>query len=86
MLCGAECAAIRKGDKFSYNEQDASDWMDDMGGVTSPKVSDMIMAVVSAINPGGEDKGESKEEDKKDTAEKKIPVGESSTSSELNVV
>jgi hypothetical protein len=50
-LCGAEHYARKNKQPFDYTDVDASDWIDDIGGATSTKFSEVMSMIGQAINP-----------------------------------
>jgi hypothetical protein len=50
-LCGAEHYARKNKKPFDYTDVDASDWIDEIGGATSTKFSEVMGLIGQAINP-----------------------------------
>jgi hypothetical protein len=51
LLAGAEYVCLRENKKFSYNELDASDWIDSLGGPFAPKVQELLVVVAKSLVP-----------------------------------
>jgi hypothetical protein len=49
MLIGTEYIALLKKEEFKYTDFDACNWLDDMGGLTSPQVIEIAYLVMSAL-------------------------------------
>lgn len=65
LLCAAEYTAIKNKETFSYSEMDASDWIDDMGGIAGTKFLAMIEGIAKSISDKPSENGEQTEEEKK---------------------
>jgi hypothetical protein len=79
MLCGAEHYTRKNKLPFDYTDVDAGDWLDDMGGMLSPKFSELMNVIGKAIYPNyqGMEVTDSKKKE-----EESLSVG---TTSESNV-
>lgn len=51
LLCGAEYVCKKENKPFHYSDLDASEWIDDMGGLLSPKLQEVIVAAMQALSP-----------------------------------
>jgi len=51
ILCGAEHYALKNKQPFTYNALDASDWIDEIGGITSEKGMELLNAIGRAVVP-----------------------------------
>lgn len=53
MLCAAEYVSIKEKKEFIYTDMDASDWVDEMGGVAGSGFVDMISVIVESFTDKG---------------------------------
>lgn len=51
LLCGAEHHCKKHNLPFNYNDVEAADWIDDMGGMLSDKFQHVMTLIGNAINP-----------------------------------
>lgn len=51
ILCAAEYVCVKEKKDFIYTEMDASDWIDEMGGISGKGVRDMLLAVTIPFTP-----------------------------------
>jgi hypothetical protein len=65
LLAGAEYVCLRGNQKFSYNELDASEWVDSLGGTFSPKLQELLLFVATSLVPKTEGAEEAGAEEKK---------------------
>jgi hypothetical protein len=49
MLCAAEYVCVREKKEFNYTDMDASDWIDDMGGIAGSGFVDMLSVIVKSF-------------------------------------
>lgn len=50
-LCGAEHYQRKNKLPFDYTDIDAAEWLDEIGGMTSEKFSEVMSAIAKTINP-----------------------------------
>jgi hypothetical protein len=67
LLAGTEYVCLRTNQQFTYNELDAGDWVDSLGGIFSPKLQELLVFAARQLAPQGEP-GEGREEEKKSNA------------------
>lgn len=60
LLCASEWICIQDKKEFTYTEIDATDWIDELGGIASDEFLELIKVIISSFS----DKGQ-KEEEKK---------------------
>jgi hypothetical protein len=66
LLCGAEHHCRKNKLPFDYTDVDAGDWLDDMGGMMSPKFAELMDTLGKAVYPnyqGMEVSGSKKKEE-----------------------
>lgn len=51
MLCGAEYWCRKNNQTFSFNDLDAAEWVDEMGGLQSDQMVELLLVLGKAINP-----------------------------------
>lgn len=69
-LCGAEHYCRKHKQPFEFSDIDASDWIDEIGGLTSKEFANVMELVAKAVNPSYQGI-----EVQKGDEEKKISVG-----------
>lgn len=67
LLCAAEYVCVKESKDFTYTEMDASDWIDDMGGIASDGFVAMLKVIVGTFTDGSTN-----------GQEKKIPANQKS--------
>lgn len=67
LLAGAEYVCKKENKPFSYNELDAAEWVDSLGGIFSPQLQELLVFVAHNLMPSVpiEAGQEVKEEEKK---------------------
>lgn len=53
LLCAAEYVCIKEKTEFVYTEMDASDWIDEMGGIAGSGFVAMLTVIVQSFTDGG---------------------------------
>lgn len=53
LLCAAEYVSIKEKKEFLYNEMDASDWIDEMGGIAGSGFMAMLSVIVESFTDSG---------------------------------
>lgn len=67
LLCAAEYVCVKEKKEFAYTDIDASDWIDEMGGVAGEGFVAMLRVIVETFTDGSTN-----------GQEKKIPAGQKS--------
>jgi hypothetical protein len=65
LLCAAEYLCIKEKQDFTYTEMDASDWIDEMGGIASNGFVSMLSVIVASFTDSGSNGQEKKIPEKK---------------------
>jgi hypothetical protein len=60
MLCAAEYVCIKEKREFTYSDMDASDWIDDMGGIAGSGFISMLTVIVESFSDNGSNGQEKK--------------------------
>lgn len=53
LLCAAEYVCIKEKKEFSYSDMDASDWIDEMGGIAGGAFMVMLAVMVDSFSDSG---------------------------------
>ena len=53
LLCAAEYVCIKERKEFNYTDMDASDWIDEMGGIAGSGFVAMISIIVESFTDSG---------------------------------
>jgi hypothetical protein len=53
MLCAAEYVSIKENKEFTYTDMDASDWIDEMGGIAGSGFISMLNVIVESFSDKG---------------------------------
>lgn len=60
LLCAAEYVCIKEKKEFEYNDMDASDWIDEMGGIAGAGFVAMLTVIVASFTDSGSNGQEKK--------------------------
>lgn len=60
LLCAAEYVCIKEKKDFSYTDMDASDWIDEMGGIAGSGFVAMLAVIVESFTDSGSNGQEKK--------------------------
>ena len=60
LLCAAEYVSIKEKKEFTYDEMDASDWIDEMGGIAGSGFMAMLSVIVESFTDSGSNGQEKK--------------------------
>lgn len=58
--CAAEYVAVKEGSTFTYTDMDVSDWIDDIGGLSSPAFVAMVESLRASFADGDQNGQEKK--------------------------
>jgi hypothetical protein len=60
LLCAAEYVCVKEKKEFSYSDMDASDWIDEMGGIAGSGFVAMLKVIVESFTDAGSNGQEKK--------------------------
>lgn len=60
LLCAAEYVCVKEKKDFSHNDMDASDWIDEMGGIAGSGFVSMLAVIVESFTDSGSNGQEKK--------------------------
>ena len=60
LLCAAEYVCLKEKKEFNYDDMDASDWIDDMGGIAGKAFVEMLAVLTSSFTDNGSNGQEKK--------------------------
>lgn len=60
LLCAAEYVCVKEGKDFSYTDMEASDWIDEMGGIAGSGFVAMLKVIVESFTDAGSNGQEKK--------------------------
>lgn len=60
LLCAAEYICVKEKKDFVYTDMDASDWIDEMGGIAGSGFISMLAVIVESFTDGGSNGQEKK--------------------------
>lgn len=60
LLCASEYVCIKENKDFSYTDMDASDWIDEMGGIAGNGFVAMLKIIVESFTDSGSNGQEKK--------------------------
>jgi len=60
MLCAAEYVCLKEKKDFTYTDMDASEWIDDIGGIASDGFLAMLSVIVASFTDSGSNGQEKK--------------------------
>lgn len=60
MLCAAEYVCVKEKKEFSYTDMEASDWIDEMGGIAGSGFLAMLSVIVESFTDAGSNGQEKK--------------------------
>lgn len=52
LLCASEYMCVKDNKDFNYTDMDASDWIDDMGGITGAGFTEMLKVITATFADG----------------------------------
>jgi hypothetical protein len=52
LLCAAEYMCLKEKKEFGYNDLEASDWIDEMGGIAGPGFRAMLQVITETFTDG----------------------------------
>lgn len=71
MFFAAKYVVIIEGGTFTYTDLDVCNWVDELGGITSPKVTELVLVMISGLIQQDSSKVSVEATDKKEDQEKK---------------
>lgn len=60
LLCAAEYVCVKEKNEFEYTDMEASDWIDEMGGIASSGFVAMLAVIVESFTDSGSNGQEKK--------------------------
>lgn len=60
MLCAAEYVCVKENKEFTYTDMEASDWIDEMGGIAGSGFLAMLSVIVESFTDTGSNGQEKK--------------------------
>lgn len=60
LLCAAEYVCVKEGKDFGYTDMEASDWIDEMGGIAGSGFVAMLAVIVESFTDAGSNGQEKK--------------------------
>lgn len=60
MLCAAEYVCVKESKEFTYSDMEASDWIDEMGGIAGSAFLAMLSVIVESFTDTGSNGQEKK--------------------------